>query len=150
MYRRGVVAIIMNQQKEILLCQLQYAPMEYIFPQGGIDEGESEEETLRRELREEIGTDDVHIIRKAKKTMRHKWTPPDLLWILAHYTSQYIGQEHRYFLVMLNHPDTPIRVDHQEFSSFKWVKREDVLNVVPLRKKEIYHQAFTDLGVMDY
>ena len=32
------------------------------FPQGGIDENESEEEALLRELEEEIGTREVEII----------------------------------------------------------------------------------------
>ena len=33
------------------------------FPQGGVNDGESEEEALFRELKEEIGTGDVKIIR---------------------------------------------------------------------------------------
>ena len=37
------------------------------FPQGGIDEGESPKEALFRELKEEIGTDEVEILCECPK-----------------------------------------------------------------------------------
>ncbi|HAF88185.1 MAG TPA: RNA pyrophosphohydrolase, partial [Deltaproteobacteria bacterium] len=43
------------------------------FPQGGVDNGENEDETLFRELEEEIGTRDVSIIRSSKKRIRYHY-----------------------------------------------------------------------------
>ena len=60
--RETVRAIIINQKKEILLV---YSSLfdDYTFPGGGIKEHESHEEALRRELKEEIGAEDLTIIK---------------------------------------------------------------------------------------
>lgn len=56
--RRTVAGVIFNSEKEILLCERgpskKYAPGAWHMPGGGIDEGESPEDALRRELMEEL------------------------------------------------------------------------------------------------
>jgi len=63
MFRR----IAKRNEKSELLSDGGQLRWNWQFPQGGIDPGESEEETLFRELEEEIGTNDVTIIRVAEK-----------------------------------------------------------------------------------
>jgi NTP pyrophosphohydrolases including oxidative damage repair enzymes len=43
------------------------------IPQGGVKDGESEEQALFRELEEEMGTRDVNIIKVGKKRIRHHY-----------------------------------------------------------------------------
>ncbi len=45
------------------------------FPQGGIDNGESADEALYRELEEEIGTRDVEIIAEYPKWVSYDFPP---------------------------------------------------------------------------
>jgi putative (di)nucleoside polyphosphate hydrolase len=49
------------------------------FPQGGVNDGESEEEALFLELKEEIGTGDLKIIRVGEKELLlqiHRYSRP--------------------------------------------------------------------------
>lgn len=54
--RRGVVAVIREGDKLLLIRRSQWvvAPRAFCFPGGGIEPGETEQEALVRELREEI------------------------------------------------------------------------------------------------
>ena len=61
--RRGVYAIIQNEKGEYLL-QYYKKPNYYWLPGGGIDEGESELECLKRELAEETGYTNIQIDEK--------------------------------------------------------------------------------------
>lgn len=54
--RRGVVAVISRKDELLVIRRSQHvlAPGMYCFPGGGIEENESEEEALVRELQEEL------------------------------------------------------------------------------------------------
>jgi putative (di)nucleoside polyphosphate hydrolase len=63
-YRSNVAAILRNTRGEILVCERLNIPGAWQFPQGGVDEGETLEQALTRELREEIGVvpEDIRIV----------------------------------------------------------------------------------------
>src|SRR5438067_8221410 len=54
-YRLNVAAILQNREGKILVCERADATGAWQFPQGGVDEGETLEAALARELVEEIG-----------------------------------------------------------------------------------------------
>jgi len=55
--RRGAVAVIVRDDRLLLVRRSEHviAPRMYCFPGGGIEDGETEEEALVRELEEELG-----------------------------------------------------------------------------------------------
>ena len=55
--RRGAVAVVVRDGRMLVIRRARsvVAPLVYCFPGGGIEDGESEEEALVREFREEIG-----------------------------------------------------------------------------------------------
>lgn len=56
--RRAVRAILLTPKREVLLMQLRESPSAkgfWVTPGGGVQEGESDEKALRRELHEELG-----------------------------------------------------------------------------------------------
>jgi 8-oxo-dGTP diphosphatase len=55
--RRGAVAVVVRDERMLVIRRARtvVAPLVYCFPGGGIEGGESEEEALVREFREEVG-----------------------------------------------------------------------------------------------
>ena len=55
--RHGAVAVVVRDGRMLVIRRARsvVAPLVYCFPGGGIEDGESEEDALVRELREEIG-----------------------------------------------------------------------------------------------
>lgn len=60
---RGVRAILVNPEEKILLLQHKYGEG-WILPGGKARKGEGDENTLKRELREELGITDISQITK--------------------------------------------------------------------------------------
>ena len=54
--RRGVVAVIVRDGKLLVIQRSQFvrAPLQWCFPGGGVEEGETDEVALVRELQEEL------------------------------------------------------------------------------------------------
>jgi putative (di)nucleoside polyphosphate hydrolase len=140
-YRKNVAAIILSH-KYPLECKFFIAsridlPNIWQFPQGGIDEGETQEEALFRELKEEIGTNDVEIIAKHPEWLSYDFSPNAKKRMLP-----YDGQIQKYFLVKLNSYDK-INIDtkHPEFGSYVFVDYSALLKKIPNFKKSIYTEV---------
>lgn len=105
------------------------------FPQGGIDKGEEPREALLRELKEEIGTNDVEILCEHPEWLSYDF--PEGLAAFKRY--DYDGQTQKYFLVRLRH-SAKINISTQfpEFDDYKFVKSNEVLNDINHFKKPIY------------
>jgi len=70
--RNTVRAIIVNDNKELLMVYSKLFD-DYTFPGGGIMDHESYEEALIRELKEEIGADQVEIIKPLGTTKEMRY-----------------------------------------------------------------------------
>ena len=75
------------------------------FPQGGMRSGETDEESLFRELMEEIGlgADDVQIIGRTRHWLRYRLPSR---YVRHNVQPLCLGQKQRWFLLRLRHPDT--------------------------------------------
>ena len=70
-YRPCVVAVIQNQAGWLLVGERADHAGAWQLPQGGIDEGETAQEALFRELKEEIGTDQLELVRTSAVKIRY-------------------------------------------------------------------------------
>jgi putative (di)nucleoside polyphosphate hydrolase len=108
------------------------------MPQGGIDDGETAEEAVMREMKEEIGNDYGKIIASTDN-----WYTYDLpRYLIAKlWDSKYRGQKQKWFLIKYLGEDKDIDILSDEFSEFvewKWMKMEDLVHIIVSFKKDIY------------
>ncbi len=128
------------------------SPHRWQFPQGGLKGGEAPEAGLRRELREEIGTDAVQVLTRLPQPIAYRYPPEVLASLRARggAKGRYVGQAQHWFLCALPGGTAQIAFDHQprEFDAFEWVvPSEAVARVVPF-KREAYREALTAFGLL--
>lgn len=140
-YRPNVAAIVLSSSYpakcEIFIASRIDVEDAWQFPQGGIDEGETPNEALFRELKEEIGTNDVDIIAEFPEWVSYDFPPS-----VASRMAPFDGQTQKYFLVKL-HKGAKIDIDTEipEFSQFKFVKTEKLNDYITFFKRTVYKKV---------
>lgn len=144
-YRECVVAVIKNEQNLYLAGERSGQSGAWQFPQGGIDPGESEECTLLRELKEELGCSDVEILTKGSFTVQYDF-PQN---IDAPITRKYSGQRQRWFLVKFSENGQPdlSNSDH-EFQDISWMSLDMILSKIISWKKDAYMKGLKSIGLL--
>jgi len=142
-YRPNVAAIVLSpdypEKCEFMIARRKGMRKGWQFPQGGIDPDESPEEALRRELREEIGTDDVEIIAEYPEWISYDF--PKSSRTKRRYPFK--GQRQRYFLVRLNE-DAVIDLNAYEvpeFEEYKFVEMDELFRRITFFKRRVYRQV---------
>jgi putative (di)nucleoside polyphosphate hydrolase len=140
-YRPNVAAIIVSHaypdKKEIFIAQRNDMYDIWQFPQGGIDEGETPDIALFRELEEEIGTCDASIVAEFPQ-----WISYDFPLHIAEKMAPFAGQKQRYYLVRLNESAVVnLQTKHPEFKEYCFVQLDELFARVAHFKKPIYEQV---------
>jgi 8-oxo-dGTP pyrophosphatase MutT (NUDIX family) len=106
--RRGAVAVIVEHDRLLVIQRSAHVskPFAWCFPGGAMEEGESEEQALMRELREELSAD--------IRPLRHLWRSATawnvhLSWWLAELS-----------------PGAVLTPNPQEVIEFRWLTREEI------------------------
>ena len=140
-YRANVAAILQNAGGQILVCERLNVPGAWQFPQGGIDDGETQEQALSRELWEEIGlVPDDYQVRLRKGPYRYDFGNGRM-------KKGFHGKEQHYFLCHFTAPDSRINVatKEPEFSAYMWIDPNHFrLHWLPEMKREVYRAVFLD------
>ncbi|CAM2827123.1 RNA pyrophosphohydrolase [Helicobacter sp. MIT 03-1614] len=141
-YRPNVAAVILSSvyPKECRFFIAQRLDIKDVwqFPQGGIDEGESPRDALFRELREEIGTDEIEIISECPEWIQYDFPKS----MSKKKYKGFAGQIQKYFLVRLkNDAAINIKTKEPEFNKYEFVSRKKLLECVTPFKKGVYKQV---------
>ena len=145
-YRPCVGIMLINAQGHIFAAQrLDSATPAWQMPQGGIDEGENPGAAALRELEEEISvTPDL----VAPLSETRDWLAYDLpaeivprIW-----NGCYKGQKQRWFLMRYLGRDDQIDIQtaHPEFSEWRWIAADEMLDAIVPFKREIYAQVIDE------
>lgn len=147
-FRPNVGIVIANEHGRLLWARRVGGRDAWQFPQGGINEGESDEEALYRELHEEVGLepDAVELVAATRGWLRYR--------LPRRYQRKgqqplCIGQKQRWFLLRLLASDNAVTFDHNdkpEFDHWRWVSYWYPLNQVVYFKREVYRRALKELA----
>lgn len=141
-YRSNVAAILQDGRGRLLIGQRSDHPECWQFPQGGVDDGESPEAAVRREVLEEvgIGPEDYEVVRTSGP---HRY---DFPW--GPNRRGFSGQEQIYFLCRLRADrETPLSAEKTcgEFADFRWVPTAGFpVHLAPPMKQEVYRAVLAD------
>jgi putative (di)nucleoside polyphosphate hydrolase len=113
--------LILNDRKGLLLIHEKGEKETYWkFPQGGIEKGEKAEDTIRRELREEVGITDYQILAKSAYIHRYDW-PEEM-----QKRKGYRGQEQHVYLISATHPKQAKPME-EGILGLEWTPYEEAL-----------------------
>ena len=140
-FRLNTAAFVQRQDGKILFCHRRdskYPDKNYQVPQGGVEEGETLEEAITRELEEEIGL----------KNFRFKKGPTSGLcyvWKKESRKDHQIGQCQYYFLVQVDPEQEEEITQTEDFDHYRWVEPKTLVKEIVDFKRQVYELALKEL-----
>ena len=141
-YRPNVAAVILSskypEKCEFFIAHRSDIKNAWQFPQGGIDEGETPQEALLRELQEEIGCNTIEILGEYPE-----WISYDFPATARGKQYPFDGQTQKYFLVRLKECATIDleAYDIPEFKEYEFVDYESLFSRVTYFKRKVYRRV---------
>jgi putative (di)nucleoside polyphosphate hydrolase len=147
-YRANVGIVIINDRGQVFWAR-RFGQHSWQYPQGGVDEGESAEQTMYRELDEEVGLKPEHV--KIVATTKH-WLRYKLPKRLIRHESLpvCIGQKQKWFLLQLTAPESAVDLlhsSHPEFDDWRWVSYWYPVRQVVSFKREVYRKVMKEFAL---
>lgn len=142
-YRPNVGVMLIDGRGLIFAAQrLDSALPAWQMPQGGIDAGEDPRRAALRELEEETGVPPALVQVLAE-------TPDWLTYDLPHdivpriWKGRFRGQRQKWYLMRFLGRDDQIDIarEHPEFSAWRWISADEMLEAIVPFKREIYGQV---------
>jgi putative (di)nucleoside polyphosphate hydrolase len=145
-YRPNVGIILCNVRNEVFWGK-RIKEHAWQFPQGGIKTGETPEQAMFRELKEEVGLDPCHVkvLGRTREWLRYE-VPQT--WVRREARTQYRGQKQIWFLLRLVGRDCDVCLrhsEHPEFDAWRWHDYWVPLDSVIEFKRDVYQRALQEL-----
>lgn len=145
-YRPNVGVMLINADGLVFAAQRRDSDLPaWQMPQGGIDGGEDPRAAALRELEEETGVPPA-LVQVLAETPG--WLTYDLpaeivprIW-----RGRYRGQKQKWFLMRFMGRDEQIDIDreHPEFSAWRWIESDAMIDAIIPFKREIYRQVVAE------
>ena len=143
--RIGVGVIVLNNKNKIFVGKRADNPVDkWQMPQGGVDKGENLITAMKRELMEETSIQNIKVLKKIDKWFEYE-LPKDLLGII--WKGKFRGQKQKWFIVRFigNESEINLKTKHPEFIEWKWIKIDELTNVIVDFKKDVYKKLEIEL-----
>jgi putative (di)nucleoside polyphosphate hydrolase len=140
-FRAGAGAIILNKSGKVLGLERKDIPGAWQLPQGGLDEGESPLEAIKREVQEETGIEakDLELLSAESRLLAYE------LPLEARSKKTGRGQVQYWFLFRFTGQDEAITLgDKKEFRAWKWMSMDKLTSRVVSFKQPVYRALAKD------
>lgn len=145
-YRPGVGIVLLNRHGEVLLGRRADTKGEaWQMPQGGIDTGETPQQAARRELNEEIGTDNAEILAESRGWFQYD-VPAEL--VPRKWAGRWKGQRQKWIVMLFRGTDADIDLTggHPEFDQWRWVPVNDLPDFAVSFKRQLYRDVIGEFA----
>ena len=123
--RPNVCMLLVQQAGKLFLGERFGDPGIWQFPQGGVEPDAPVEESVLRELEEELGVQrqNLRIVKKLATTHQYEWEEPR-----TYRLGTFRGQAQTFWLVaFLGHDtDISVAVPHPEFRDWRWCTIDEI------------------------
>ena len=146
-FRPNVGIILLNDENRLFWGR-RIGQNAWQFPQGGIQEGETPEQAMFRELEEEVGLkpDQVVIMGSTQRWLRYRLPKK---FIRKNSQPLCIGQKQRWFLLRVSCDESNFCLDASdkpEFDAWRWVQYWQPVRDVIYFKRRVYQRALQELA----
>lgn len=142
-YRQSTTAVVTNNDDKILIVQkANYQDNEWDTPGGGVEENETPEQAILRELEEELGTNKFEIVTKSKTIDHYEWPDDVIERKLKEKGHTWRGQQRTQFLIKFTGAKEDIK------PSFGELKRAEWVNISELSSHLVYPMQWQKMEVL--
>ena len=147
-FRPNVGIVISNTFGDVLWARRVGGDNAWQFPQGGMRLNETPEETLYRELFEEVGLipTSVKVLAETRSWLRYRLPKRFRRY---NSNSRFRGQKQKWYLLQLVGDENEISMncsDKPEFDAWRWVSYWYPVTEIVAFKQEVYRQALRELA----
>lgn len=144
LYRKNGLAVVFNQEGLVFMgARCDSETDSWQFPQGGMETGETPEETARRELQEETGIRHVELVATHSEPFFYDF-PDEIIAKFRKIGRLNSGQEQYWSLFFFKGEDEidfNAHPEEVEFKAYQWVKPEQAAELVVSWKKDTYQKG---------
>ena len=136
-YRPCAGVVLFNDHGLVWVGERLDTPGAWQLPQGGIDAGEQPWDAALRELKEEIGTNNVQRLAEHPAWLDYD-LPPEIA--STRWGGRFRGQQQKWFACRFlgRDSDIVIATEHPEFAAWKWLPLADLAGTAVPFKRQIY------------
>ena len=143
--RIGVGIVLLNNKNEIFVAKRIDNPKNFWqMPQGGVDNKEKYLKAALRELKEETSITSVELIKEIDEWYTYE-LPEYLLGKI--WKGKFRGQKQKWFIMKFlgNENEIKLNTKNPEFLEWKWIKIDELTNVVVKFKFDVYKKIYKEL-----